>query len=314
MAEAKPAQPAKLEKLAKNLPQTYWSETEHYGLLGMPAKKSLSPLMHNANFEAMGMNAVYFPHDIDEETLSIVMPAFRQLQYRGLNVTMPHKKAVIPYLDEITELGRLCGAINTIRIDGGDGRMSGTNTDATGFVHALKEQGGYDPSGKRCALFGAGGAGRGVSFGLADAGVERIALFDIAPSKPMLDQLVSELNAFKNGVAEGFVIEPDAPQTVAREVRAAGFVVNATSVGMTPNDNATVFDTSLLVPGQMVCDIVYAPYRTKLLREAEERGCKTLKGYWMLLWQGVDAFRFWTDKEPDVATMEEVLVKAVTGA
>lgn len=310
MAEAKPAQ---LTKTAQELPRTHWSETEHYGLLGMPAKKSLSPLMHNANFEAMGMNAVYFPHDIDEEALPVVMPAFRHLQYRGLNVTMPHKKAVIPYLDEITELGRLCGAINTIRIDpgSGGGRMSGTNTDATGFVHALKEQGGYDPRGKNCVLFGAGGAGRGVSFGLADAGVERIALFDIAPSKPMLDQLVSELNSFKSGVAEGFIIEPE---VVAREVRAAGFVVNATSVGMTPNDDATVFDTSLLAPGQMVCDIVYAPHRTKLLREAEAIGCKTLEGYWMLLWQGVDAFRYWTGREPDVATMEEVLVKAVTGA
>ena len=303
MAEAKLAQ----------LPKTYWSETEHYGLLGMPAKKSLSPLMHNANFEALGMNAVYFPHDIDEETLPIVMPAFRHLQYRGLNVTMPHKKAVIPYLDEITELGRLCGAINTIRIEpgSGGGRMSGTNTDATGFVHALKEQGGYDPGGKACALFGAGGAGRGVSFGLADAGVGKITLLDIAPSKPMLDQLVSELNAFKSGIAEGFVI---AEETAAKAVRAADFVVNATSVGMTPNDDATVFDTSLLAPGQMVCDIVYAPYRTKLLREAEAIGCKTLEGYWMLLWQGVDAFRYWTGTEPDVATMREVLVKAVTGA
>ena len=301
---------AGLAKLAKDLPKTYWSETEHYGLLGMPAKESLSPLMHNANFEAMGMNAVYFPHDIEGTDLPKVMPAFRLLQYRGLNVTMPHKKAVIPYLDEITEMGRLCGAINTIRIDGDNGKMSGTNTDATGFVHALKEQGGYDPKGKNCVLFGAGGAGRGVSFGLADAGVAKITLFDIAPSKSMLDQLIAELNAFKTGVAEGVVSEPEA---VAKAVGKADFIANATSVGMTPNEDATVFDTTLLRPDQMVCDIVYAPYRTKLLREAEAIGCKTLEGYWMLLWQGVDAFRFWMGREPDVATMKEVLVKAVTG-
>lgn len=295
---------------AKKLPKTYWSDTEHYGLLGTPVRKSLSALMHNSNFESMGMNAVYFPLDIDEKTLPSVMPAFSHLKYRGLNVTMPLKMAVIPYLDEITELGRLCGAINTIRIEE-NGRMAGTNTDASGFVSSLKEQGGYDPKSRSCVLFGAGGAGRGVSFGLLDAGVERITLFDIASSKPMLDQLVSELNGFRSGRVQGVVIEPD---QVARAVQEADFVVNATSVGMAPNDDAVVFDTSLLDARQIVCDIVYSPYRTRLLREAEARGCKTLEGYWMLLWQGVDAFRFWTGQDPDVAVMKEVLVKAVTEA
>lgn len=298
----------------KELPNTYWSDTEHYGLLGTPVRKSLSALMHNSNFQSMNMNAVYFPIDVDEAALSEVMPAFMHLKYRGLNVTMPLKSAVIPYLDEITDLGRLCEAVNTIRIE--NGKMYGTNTDATGFVHALRDQGGrdgqaYDPAGRACVLFGSGGAGRGVAFGLADAGVGRITIFDIEQSHRTLEQLVSKLNSTGNGLAEGHVMDTN---IAASAIREADFVVNATSVGMTPNDDSTVFDTSLLEPRHTVCDVVYSPYRTKMLREAEAIGCRTVEGYWMLLWQGVDAFRFWTGQEPDVEIMTDVVVRSVTGA
>lgn len=291
-----------------DLPKTHWIETEHYGLLGKPLRKSLSPKIYNANFEAMDINAVYYPIEVEEKDLPVVMPAFAHLKYKGLNVTMPLKKAVIPFLDELDEMGRLCGAVNTIAIR--DGRYIGTNTDGTGFVHSLKEQGGFAPASKECVIFGAGGAGRGISFALANEGVSRITMIDVPQAEAMMGALVSELNAYRSGIARGALLGSDAALSATR---AADLVVNATPVGMTPNEDSVICDISLMDERQTVCDIVYVPHRTKFLDGAESRGCRTLEGYWMLIWQAVEAFRFWTGREPDVEVMRRAVVDSVVG-
>lgn len=287
-------------------PKTYWMETELYGLLGNPTGKSLSPLIHNLNFRAMGMNAVYYPLEFGDDALSDVMKALPHIKYKGLNVTMPYKKSVIPYLDELDEIGRLCGAVNTIRIDGG--KMTGTNTDGTGFVRSLKERAGFDPAGKRITLLGSGGAGRGIAFALLMNGAARLSVCDIPDSREMLSTLVAELNAYKHASTKGVMLGSDEIGSVVAESEA---VINATNCGMTPRDASMAIDAGLLENWHVVCDIVYAPPFTKFLGEAKSKGCKVVEGYWMLLWQAVDAFRFWTGRDPDVDVMQRAVLESV---
>jgi shikimate dehydrogenase len=288
-------------------PKTYWADTEFYALLGNPLRKSLSPAMHNANFKALEMNALYTPYEVEEDGMLKILPTLEALRFKGLNVTMPLKQKVIPHLDETDEIGSLCGAVNTLYWK--NGKLCGTNTDGFGFVHALKEQGRYEPTGKHCVIFGAGGAARGVSFALCAAGISSIALssrIDI----DMMTKLASDLNAYRSGVCK---VQSASPDDVGRLLKENELIINATSVGMAPNTDATPFDTSLLNSRNLVCDVVYVPHDTKLLREAEAKGCRTLAGYWMMIGQGVEAFRRWTGgKEPDVEAMTRTVLEHLT--
>ncbi|GHV33728.1 shikimate dehydrogenase (NADP(+)) [Synergistales bacterium] len=286
--------------------KTFWGETEFFGLLGNPVKKSLSPAMHNANFESLGMNAVYTPYEVEEEGMLKILPALVSLRFTGLNVTMPLKQKVIPCLDELDERGALCGAVNTLYWK--KGKLTGTNTDGVGFVQALKEQGGYDPKGKPCLMFGAGGAARGVAFALAEAGVTSIAIAGRASGEGRIEKLASDLNAYKDGICKVRATNPD---DYAALLKQNDLVINTTSVGMAPDLDKTPFDTSLLESRNVVCDIVYVPHDTKLLRDAEAKGCKTLPGYWMMIWQGVEAFYRWMNERPDAKPDIAIMTKTV---
>lgn len=289
-----------------DLAKDHWMKTELYGLLGNPAGKSLSPLIHNANFHSLDMNAVYYPLEIDGSVLGETLKVLPYLHYRGLNVTMPFKKSVIPFLDDLDEMARLCGAVNTIRILGG--KMVGANTDGSGFVRSLREQAAFSPKGAVVTLLGSGGAGRGIAFALLLEGAGKLYVCDIPDSVEMLSTLVAELNAYRRGSAKEVMLGGD-------EVRAAvsesDLVINATSCGMTPREESMAVNANLLEPRHVVCDIVYAPHFTKFLEAARAKGCRTVEGYWMLLWQAVDAFRFWTGREPDVEVMKSAVIDAV---
>ena len=288
-------------------PKTYWVETEQYGLIGTPLRKSLSGAMHNANFASLGMNAVYTPFEVEEDGMKKILPALESLRFKGLNVTMPLKQKIIPLLDELDEIGALCGAVNTLYWK--KGRLCGTNTDGIGFVQGLKEQGHYDPAGKRCLIFGEGGAARGVSFALCAAGLASITISGRAREAEGVRKLASDLNAYKSGVCSVQSVDPSELPGLFRQNE---LIVNATPVGMLPNIDETPFDTSLLDMGHIVCDVVYVPHETKLLREAEARGCKTLPGYWMTIWQGVEAFYRWTmEREPAINPDVEVMTNTV---
>ena len=291
-------------------PKTYWVETEFYGLLGNPLRKSLSAAMHNANFKSLGMNAVYTPYEIEEEDeLVRILSSIKALRFKGFNVTMPFKQKVIPHLDELDEMGSLCKAINTLYWK--NGKLCGTNTDGVGFVHGLKEQGRYDPTGKHCTIFGAGGAARGVAFALCAAGISSIALSGRPSGQEKMAKLAGDLNAYRAGVCK---IQSASSEEVAGLLKETELVINTTSVGMAPNTDATPFDTALLEPRHMVCDVVYVPHDTKLLRQAEGKGCRTLPGYWMMIWQGVEAFRRWTNAEPDTEVMTRTVLEHLTRA
>lgn len=287
--------------------KTFWADTDFFGLLGNPVRKSLSPAMHNANFKSLGMNAVYTPYEVDEVGLPKVVPALELLRFKGLNVTMPLKQKIIPYLDELDELASLCNAVNTVYWK--NGRLCGSNTDGIGFVHGLKEQGRYDPTGKHCLIFGAGGAARGVAFALCASGVSTITLWGRASGIERIQKLASDLNAYRTGVCK--VQSTDLGELPAL-FKANELIINSTSVGMAPDTDATPFDTALLETRHMVCDLVYVPHDTRMLREAEARGSCTLAGYWMTIWQGVEAFRRWTNRDPDVEVMTRTILEHLT--
>jgi len=284
--------------------KTFWADTEFFGLLGSPVRKSLSPAMHNANFRSLGMNAVYTPYEVTEETVGKVMPALETLRFKGLNVTMPLKQKIIEYLDDLDETASVCNAVNTVYWK--DGRLWGTNTDGIGFVRGLKEQGQYDPAGKNCLIFGAGGAARGVAFALAAAGVGSISLWKRDSGDEKLKKLASGLNAYRSGVCK---VQSSDTDDIPELINGSELIINATPLGMAPNTDATPFNTDLLSTGHMVCDLVYVPHDTLLLRQAETKGARILYGYWMTIWQGVEAFRKWTGREPDVDVMTKTILE-----
>lgn len=288
--------------------KSFWANTEFFGLLGYPVRESLSPAMHNANFRALEMNAVYTPYEVkDEATLQRVIPTLKTLRFKGLNVTMPLKQKIIPYLDRLDEIASLCNAVNTVYWDGD--KLCGSNTDGIGFVRALKEEGRFDPTGKHCLIFGAGGAARGVAFALCSAGVSSIALWKRKSGNETLQKLAGDLNAYRPGVCK---VQSTDEGDIPGLLKDSELVINATPVGMAPNTNATPFDTSFIESRHMVCDIVYVPHDTLLLKQAEAKGARTLPGYWMTIWQGVEAFRKWTGEEPDVEAMTKAMLEHLT--
>ncbi|SMG15792.1 shikimate dehydrogenase [Dethiosulfovibrio salsuginis] len=288
--------------IEKNNP---WAETQFFGLLGSPVRKSLSAAMHNGNFKSLGMNALYTPYEVTAEELPKVIPALESLRFKGLNVTMPLKQEIIKYLDELDEIASLCNAVNTVYWK--DGKLCGSNTDGIGFVHGLKEQGRYDPTGKHCLLFGAGGASRGVAFALCAAGLSSITLWGRPSGHDKLQKLASDLNGYRSDVCK---IQSTDERDIPKLLKENELIINGTSVGMAPNTDATVFDTSYLESRHMVCDLVYVPDDTKLLRQAAAKGARTLVGYWMTIWQGAEAFRRWTGgKEPDVKVMTDAALQ-----
>jgi len=284
--------------------KTFWADTEFFGLLGFPVRESLSAAMHNANFRSLGMNAVYTPYEVTEETVGKVMPALETLRFKGLNVTMPLKQKIIEYLDDLDETASVCNAVNTVYWK--DGRLWGTNTDGIGFVRGLKEQGQYDPAGKNCLIFGAGGAARGVAFALAAAGVDSISLWKRDSGDEKLKKLANGLNAYRSGVCK---VQSSDTDDIPGLINSSELIINATPLGMAPNTDATPFNTDLLRTGHMVCDLVYVPHDTLLLRQAETKGARILYGYWMTIWQGVEAFRKWTGREPDVDVMTKTILE-----
>lgn len=293
-------------KGASDLPFSHWIDADLYGLLGSPLKLSLSPAMHNAHFRHLGINAVYYPFEIGLAELPLVLPALESLRFKGLNITMPLKQAIVPHLDHLDEMGALCQSVNTVRID--KGALFGTNTDGTGFARALLEEGHFNPTGKTCTLFGSGGAARGIAFALARAGVTRFNILDRQEAQQMRLSLTSDLNAYSAGCCTG---AENTHENALRALEESELVVNATCVGMAPAVNATIFETSLLHPRHFVADVVYIPHNTRLLQEARSLGCRVLEGHWMTLWQGIQAFEFWTGKQgaPELmsTTLRELL-------
>ncbi len=250
--------------------------------------------MHNAAFEREGLNYVYLAFRVSD--VEGAVRAVRALDIRGLSVTVPHKLAVIPFLDEIDPVARAIGAVNTIVNDGG--RLKGYNTDWTGFLRSLEPH--APVRGRRIALLGAGGAARAIAFGLKERGAS-MTILNRAEEIGMAERLAAEI-----GCPYGDLGRLEA-------VAEADIVINATSVGMAPLEDRTIIDTALLRPEQVVYDVVYNPLETRFLREARARGCRAIPGYEMLALQGAEQFELWTGRPAPEELMKSVLLERLGG-
>ena len=269
-------------------------KTKVFGIVGNPVRHSMSPLMHNAALESLGFNGVYVPFPVEDVRCAV--HGLQALGIRGVSVTIPHKETIIDFLDEIDPVAKKIGAVNTVAHlvrDDGTSYLKGYNTDWLGANRALETQ--ISLKGKKVRLLGAGGSARAIGFGLQHVGAE-VVLCSRTESRGRL--LAGELDCEW--------VSLDAMSGVKSEV-----VVNATSVGMSPNDKVSLMDVAQLKEVRVVMDIVYAPLTTELLHNAQQAGCATICGLEMLLYQGVEQFELWTGEKAPVELMRRKLYEVV---
>jgi shikimate dehydrogenase len=266
------------------------------GVIGSPVAHSLSPLLHNTAFAALGLGARWrsFAFEVAPGEVRGALAAMRRAGVRGLSVTMPHKAAVAALVDECSEAARRLDAVNCVVND--DGALYGTNTDGEGFVASLARAARFDPTGRRCLVVGAGGAARAVVLALAEGGAAGVAILNRTPERAFRAADLA-------GPAGSAV--PLTDGSVAAAVAAADLVVNATPVGMAGGAAAEewLVPPGLLGPGQVAADLVYAPRPTRWLAEAEATGATVVDGLGMLVHQAAAQLALWTGVEPPVEAM-----------
>ena len=273
-------------------------------LIGSPVSHSGSPAMYNYSFDKLGLDYVYVALDVKEDQVAEAISAMRLFNMRGGNVTMPDKTEAAKYMDELTPAAKIIGAINTILNE--NGHLTGHITDGEGFVNNLKSEG-VDVKGKKLVVCGGGGAATAIQVQCALDGAREISIFN--KKDAFFERTVKTAEKIKNavpGVAVN-VFDIDDTDKMTAEAGSADIFVNATVVGMKPDlaDMSVVKDLSAFRPGLVVCDAVYNPEVTKMLRDAESCGCKCIGGKGMLLWQGVAAFKFFTGYDMPVDEVKE---------
>lgn len=258
-----------------------------YGLVGYPLGHSLSPVMHNTAFQELGVDAVYELFPMPQEALKEFFASLKDKDSHifGLNVTVPHKENVMPFLDSLDSFADKVGAVNTVVITD-KRKLVGYNTDGPGFLTHLTECG-FDPEGKTIAIMGAGGASRAIIsvLCLVDRRPKMVRVFDTDSKRA--NALVSDLSA-RMDVSRVRIVST----MQALDIRSADLLINATPVGMKPEDPCLV-DARELSAHQMVYDLVYNPAQTRLLALAQSRGARAVNGLRMLYFQGVLAFQHW---------------------
>ncbi len=288
------------------------AQTTLVGVMGWPVAHSLSPVMHNAAFDALGLNWQYLAFPVPPAQVGAAVAGLKALGFRGANVTVPHKEAVIPHLDEIPPHVRQFGAVNTLIINRdpeGHCTVTGENTDVQGFVHALR-QGGFEPDGSRVLVVGAGGAARGVIYGLCRAGARAITVLNRTPRRAT--QLIADLRI--QTTSTFLHAAPLTPKELARQAADCDLLINATTVGMWPHTDASIWPDDLPLPSHLtVCDLVYRPLRTRLLRQAEAAGVPTIDGLGMLIGQGALSFAMWTGQHPPEDVMRAACEAVLSG-
>ncbi|RKU17195.1 shikimate dehydrogenase [Candidatus Poribacteria bacterium] len=288
---------------------TITGHTKIVGVIGAPVEHSRSPQMHNAALIKAGLDYVYVyvPFHVPVDAVAEAMNGFKALNVVGINVTLPHKQAVIPFLTSISREAELIGAVNTLTFI--DGEVHGENTDAPGFLRALEETGASVPVDKDVVVLGAGGSARAVVVALALAGVRSVVIANRTVSKAvaLAEELSEKINVQEETghktALEGMGLQdsqlPDA-------VRSSALLVNTASSSM-DTSHPLLIDPNWLQPSTIVYDIVYTPPMTTLLTTAAEKGCKIVGGIGMLVHQGAIAFERWTGVEPCVETMRKAL-------
>jgi shikimate dehydrogenase len=280
------------------------SATKLCALIGDPVEHSLSPVMHNTAFQLLDLNYVYLCLRVPSVGLRRAIEGVKSLGLLGFNVTIPHKVAVMTYLDEIDPLAKDIGAVNTVV--NRDGRLVGYNTDGLGGLKALEEAD-VTLTGKKVVLLGAGGAARALSFSIAPL-ADLLVILNRTEAKAVA--LASNLRRRSDKKILSGSLTRD---TFLTEMVDADVLINSTSVGMHPKREESVVDKDLLHSRMTVFDAVYNPIETRLLREAKSVGAKTVGGLSMLVHQGALAFKIWTGVTPPIEVMSRAVEAAVEG-
>lgn len=280
-------------------------ETTLLGLIGWPVGHSLSPVMHNTALYLLGLNYIYVPMPVEPGRLAQAIQGLRALHCGGFNVTIPHKVAVMPFLDQLDDTAQAVGAVNTVVMR--QGRLIGYNTDGAGFIRALAAAG-IKVSGKRAVLLGAGGAARSILYALLVHG----ATATVAARQPVKAQaMVHSLGAAARKVV---VCSWDDAACVAA-LSHCDLCINCTPIGMAPHVDAMPPVNLTVLPRQaVVCDVVYNPPVTALLAEAARLGYRTVPGTGMLVQQGVLAFELWTGQHGVETIMAQTVRKILAGS
>lgn len=278
---------------------TISGKTHLYAVIGDPIAHTLSPAMHNAAFQALGIDAVFLAFKVAPGQVADAIRGMRGMGIRGLNVTMPDKDVVIPYLDEIDETAMFLNSVNTVLNE--SGRLRGFSTDGAGAHRALEENG-VKLVGKKLVLLGAGGAARAIAFTLARE-TKELVILNRTPEK--ISDLAQVLNTkFQKKITAG----PLTPVNIEQSLRDADVLVNATSVGMSPDEKRSLVKPSWLRPDLTVMDIIYNPLETELAKEAKAAGARVISGVEMLVHQGAASFEIWTGKAAPVEVMRQAVL------
>lgn len=276
--------------------------TQLIGIIGDPISHTASPLMHNAAFSKLGLNFVYVPLHIRPGELSRCFDALRTLHFRGINITIPHKESVVPYLDHCDPLARNIGAVNTVVFV--EGKTYGYNTDAPGFLLALRQEWNFSVANKSVAIIGAGGTARALAVAMAHGGVKRLGVANRTMANAQ--QVVSL--ASSRCEAKSYLLNSVEMRTFFSQ---CDLVINTTSVGMTLGESP-VEDFSWIRPSVRVVDVIYSPVKTTFLAEAEARGAEILNGAGMLAGQGLLAFELFTGTPVEYGFMkQQILLKGL---
>ena len=276
---------------------------QRLGIIGHPIGHSISPLFQQAALDAIGFDGIYQAWDVAPGDVGEFVTGLRAPGTLGINVTLPHKEAVIPFLDEVDDWASTAGAVNTIV--NRDGRLTGHNTDGIGFLRALREGAGFDPRGRDALVLGAGGSARGVVYALARAGAAQLFIANRTVERA---ERLAHL-AIDSGVAAEAMALSDAPGKVTE----VALIVNCTSMGMVhgPDENGSPLSAEQIRSTVLVNDLVYNPPETPLLREAARAGAATLGGIQMLVYQGAASFEMWTGHDAPVSVMLEAATAAM---
>lgn len=260
-------------------------------VVGSPIRHSFSPAIHNAGYKHLGLNAVYVAFEVTD--VRRALEGIRALGIRGVSVTIPHKVAIMKYLDKIDPIAEMIGAVNTVINK--KGTLVGYNTDWVGALTALQEK--TKLTGKKVLVLGAGGSAKAIIAGLLTENLKvTVAVRDVQKAQKALKR-------FKK-----IAIEPISPETIER----SDIIINTTPIGMHPHENHSLVPASSLHAGHVIFDIVYNPKETMLIRNAQEKGCTIVYGYKMLLYQAIDQFRLMTDENPPVEVMEKALINMLS--
>ncbi len=276
------------------------SHTKILGVIGHPIEHSMSPIMWNPALQELGLDYIYVAFDVHPDNLEKAMIGIRTLEIEGINVTLPHKKTILRYIDKVDPLALKIGAINTIKNE--EGVLKARNTDAGGAKKSLLESG-LNISGKNILILGAGGVSRAIAHILAEE-ADKIILIDLIEKRAK--QLANEIKDSLKIDIEGNLSNKE---NIEKYVKKTDVLINATPIGMYPRVDETPVPKDLLHDDLFVFDVVYNPLETKLMKQAAEIGCKTLGGLDMLINQGILAFEWWLDKKPNKNLMKNTIIE-----